>query len=146
MSAAKHILLALAAAYTAAAESLTQQADALEGEAAAPAAAPAKGNKAKGADAPAPAPRAAVGGAKAKKNKAPAIDFDTLKSKLLDNIVKEKGKEVAVACLDRFGAQKLGDLSEEQYVEFNEYLDSVISGEVDPLASGDTGGEDDDLL
>lgn len=145
MSAAKQVLLALAAAYAAAAESLTQQADALEGGEAAPAA-PSKAGK--GANAAAPAPRAAVAGGKGggkggKKAAAPSVDFDTLKAKLMDGIVKDKGKEVAVACLDRFGAQKLSDLSAEQYEEFDKYLDDVISGEVDPLASGDTGSEDD---
>lgn len=146
MSAAKQILLALSVAYAAAAESLSQQANEMDdGGGAAPAAAPAKG---KGANAPAPAPRAAVGkGGKKGKAAAPTVDFDTLKTKLLDHVVKEISKDAAVACLDRFGAKKLGDLTEDQYAEFDAYLDSVVSGEVDPLAAEDAAGTgEEDLL
>jgi len=143
MSAAKSVLLALAAAYAALSESLTTQANELDD--AAPAPTPAKG---KGAAAPAPAPRAAVGGAKSKKSKGKAaeVDFETIKAKLLEQVVKDISKDAAVACLDRFGAQKLSDLSADQYEEFNTYLDQVIAGEVDPLASGETPEEEGDGL
>jgi hypothetical protein len=148
MSAGKSILLALAASYAALAAELTTQAEALEGGDA-PAPAPAKPAKAgKGTNAPAPAPKAAVGGAKGKGGKkAPAVDFDTLKTKLMDSIVKgmEDGKDIAIACLDRFGAQKLGEIAEDQYAEFDAYLDSVIAGDTDPRQAEnaeDAGGDD----
>lgn len=141
----KLILQVIAGAFAAAASYVQQEADALaeEGAAAAP---PARRAAAVAAKAPAPQAAVAKGGKKAGKAAppAPTVTFDELKEKLV-SVMKDTSKEAAIACLSRFGCQKLGDLTENQYDEFGAYLDSVIDGTEDPLGA-DTGNTGDDEL
>lgn len=74
----------------------------------------AAGGKGKGATAAAPV--VAKPAAKSAKPKAAAITFEVLKAKLTE-LVNAKGKEAAKEILSGFGAPKLVDLDEENYVE-----------------------------
>lgn len=139
----KLILQVIAGAFAAAASYVQQEADALAEEGAA--AAPARRAAAVAAKAPAPQAAVAKGGKKGKAAPpAPTVTFDELKEKLV-SVMKDTSKEAAIACLSRFGCQKLGDLTENQYDEFGAYLDSVIDGTEDPLGA-DTGNTGDDEL
>lgn len=98
----------------------------------------------------APPPRAAVrpGAAAAAKGKpakgkkaAPEISYEDLKAKMT-TIIKDLGKEKAIACLQRYGIEKLPELAEDSYIEFDAFLDQVIAGDLDPEEQGST----DDLL
>ena len=106
-----------------------------------PAPAPAaKGKKAKAAD-PEPAP--ASKGKKAKA--APAITLDDLRAACVA-IAKadEEGKEKIVAALQRHGAERLGELSEDHYAAFQDMLKRVADDGFDPRdGSGETADEED---
>lgn len=150
MNMSKPLLLALAASYATLAEHLTLAAEAqveddnaaLNKPAPRPTAAPGKAAAPAKPAAAAPTP---TGGRKGKPAPAPSVDFAALKEKLM-RVVKEQSKEYAVASLQRFGVEKMAELSDAQYDEFDQFLDTVLDGTVDPTADAGAGGDDDDLL
>lgn len=143
------ILMALAGAFGAASTFLDTAAAEMGGDEVKPKTPPARAAVASGAATGKGGGKAPTKG-KGSKAATPAVDFDTIKEKLL-TVAKEGtaskpgSKELAVACMQRFGVEKLGDLSPEQYDEFNVYMDAVLADEEDPLAAAG-GGEEEDLL
>jgi hypothetical protein len=135
---AKHILLAMAAASLAASEAYTAAAEELEGGATSKAAPPARSAVKPGA-ATGKGKAAAPAKGKGKKNEP---SYDDIKEQLT-TLVKDVGKDKAIAALARYGAKTLSDVSEEDYAEFSDFLAQCISGEVDPEDSSGTPGEDD---
>lgn len=62
----------------------------------------------------------------------PAATFPDAKS-ALTHLYSTKGMSTALAALQRFGAEKISALREEQYGEFIQYCRDIEAGKVDPF-------------
>lgn len=70
-----------------------------------------------------------------KGTKAKALTADDVKAKL-KAVLDGKGRKAALAILEKFDAEKVGDLEEDQYEKFAKACDAAVGG----------GDEDDDDL
>ena len=69
-------------------------------------------------------------------NKPKAIDLAGVKTKL-KAVLDKKGRKTAMAILEKFDAEKVGDLEEDQFEKFAKACDAALGGDSD---------EDDDDL
>ncbi|ANA34311.1 hypothetical protein [Ralstonia mannitolilytica] len=93
-----------------------------------------KTTKAESSPTPAPAPAAAAATEKSDGGDN-ALDYEKdIKPKVL-KLAAEKGRDATAATMARFGVKKAPELNKSQWPEFVRFIDRVLSGEIDPMAS-----------
>lgn len=94
-----------------------------------------KTTKAEPTPAPAPAPAAAAAETEKVEGSDNALDYEKdIKPKVL-KLAAEKGRDATAATMARFGVKKAPELNKSQWPEFVRFIDRVLAGEIDPMAS-----------
>ncbi|CAJ0901215.1 hypothetical protein R1479_04599 [Ralstonia mannitolilytica] len=100
-----------------------------------------KTTKAEPSPAPTPAPAglaadaAPEGESKTETKTEPELDYEKdIKPKVL-KLAADKGRDATAATMARFGVKKAPELNKSQWPEFVRFIDRVLAGEIDPMAS-----------
>jgi hypothetical protein len=91
------------------------------------------------APAPTPAPESAPESApghqtKTESEEAPAITYEQIREGVL-KVQIEKGRDTTLALLARHGVKNGKELKPEQYADFMERVNAILTGEYDPVAA-----------
>lgn len=74
-------------------------------------------------------------GSKTETKTEPELDYEKdIKPKVL-KLAADKGRDATAATMARFGVKKAPELNKSQWPEFVRFIDRVLAGEIDPMAS-----------